>query len=189
MEFIPVFEIGIWNAWILTVALFLLIMLSGRFPESVAERIEPAEEVKQKNGPMMLVFFSLLIYSIFLPLKLGTAWFYTGLAVYLLGIAISLLALASVAATRPGEPFSTGIYRYSRHPISLGTWLPLIGIGIASASWLFLLLAVALAIIANYIATIEEAATARKFGDAYRDYIARTPKWLGLPRTGGGGEK
>jgi protein-S-isoprenylcysteine O-methyltransferase Ste14 len=130
--------------------------------------------------------FRLIVCSIFLPLKLGTAWFYAGLAVYILGIVISCAALLTIAATEPGEPFTTGMYRYSRHPLALGTLLPMIGAGIASASWLFLLLSAILMVISHSLATTEERAIAKKFGDAYEEYLARTPRWLGLPRSGKG---
>ena len=183
MSLVPVFEIGVWNAWILTTILFLLITLSGQVSKDIGKKIAPAEEVKKRNGPMMIVFFTLLIYSIFLPLQLWTAWFYAGLAVYLLGFIISILALVSVASTKPGEPFTTGVYHYSRHPISLGTLLPFIGIGIASASWLFLLLSAVLMLISHSLITIEEEATTRKFGNAYRRYMKRTPRWLGIPKS------
>ena len=133
---------------------------------------------------MMVVFFGMIAYSVFLPLKLGTAWFYVGLAVYILGFVISSAALFAVAVTPPGEPFTTGIYRYSRHPIALGTLLPMVGAGIASASWLFLLLSAILMAISYFLALAEESATATKFGDAYKEYMARTPRWIGLPKSG-----
>jgi protein-S-isoprenylcysteine O-methyltransferase Ste14 len=183
MSLIPAFEVGLWNAWILTTILFLLITLSGQISKDIGKKIAPADEVKKRNSLMMIVFFGLLIYSIFLPLKLWTAWFYIGLAIYLLGFLISITALVSVASTKPGEPFTTGMYRYSRHPISLGTLLPFIGVGIASASWLFLLLSAVLAVISYFLAIVEEEATIKKFGDAYRKYIERTPRWLGLPKS------
>jgi protein-S-isoprenylcysteine O-methyltransferase Ste14 len=186
MSLVPAFEIGVWNAWILTTILFLFIMLSAVLPRDIGKRIAPAEEVKQSNSVMMTLFFAMIIYSIFLPLKLGTAWFYVGLAVYILGFIISGGALFAIAATPPGEPFTTGMYRYSRHPIALGTVLPLIGAGIASASWLFLLLSVFMTINYHFLAVIEERATAEKFGDAYEEYIARTPRWIGLPKAGKG---
>ena len=107
---------------------------------------------------------------------------YAGLAVYLLGFIISTAALFSIAATKPGEPFTTGMYRYSRHPIALGTLLPFIGAGIAAASWLFLLLSAILIFISHFLAITEESATAKKFGDAYKEYIARTPRWIGIPK-------
>jgi protein-S-isoprenylcysteine O-methyltransferase Ste14 len=184
MSLVPAFKIGGWNAWILTILLFIFIMLSGLLPKDIGKRIIPAKETKEINNVMMIVFFTMIIYSIFLPLKLGTAWFYVGLAVYILGFIISSAALLSIAATKPGEPFTTGIYRYSRHPIALGTLFPMIGAGIASASWLFLLLSVILMGISHFLAIAEESATTKKFGNTYIEYIARTPRWIGLPRSG-----
>jgi protein-S-isoprenylcysteine O-methyltransferase Ste14 len=183
MSLIPAFEIGVWNAWILTTVLFLLITLSGQISKDIGKRIAPAEEVKKRNSPMMIVFFTLIIYSIFLPLELWTAWFYVGLAVYLLGLIISIVALVSVASTKPGEPFTTGVCRYSRHPISLGTLLPFIGIGIASASGLFLLITVVSIILSILVVPAEERFCCEKYGDTYRQYIERTPRWLGLPKS------
>ena len=182
MSLVPVFEIGVWNAWILTLILFLLIMLSGLIP-NVGKRITPPKEVSRTRNVMLVVFFTLIIYSVFLPLKTGTPWLYTGLVVYLLGFAILVSAFLSIAVTKPGQVFTTGMYRYSRHPIALGTVLPFIGAGIASASWLFLLLTVIMWIISHFGIITEEKATAEKFGDAYREYMNRTPRWLGIPKS------
>jgi protein-S-isoprenylcysteine O-methyltransferase Ste14 len=183
MSLIPAFEVGVWNAWILTTLLFLFIMLSGLLPKDIGKRITPTKEDTKKRRVMLIVFFTMIIYSIFLPLKLGTTWFYVGLAVYIIGFTVSSAALFSIAATKPGEPFTTGMYRYSRHPIALGTLLPMIGAGIASASWLFLLLSAILMVISHFLAITEESATTKKFGDAYKKYMARTPRWIGIPKS------
>jgi len=184
MSLVPVFNIGVWNAWILTTLLLLFILLSGLLPKNIGKRIIPAKEVRKINNIMMIVFFTMIIYSIFLPLKLDSVWLYTGLAVYILGFVISSAALFSIAATKPGVPFTTGMYRYSRHPIALGTLLPMIGAGIATASWLFLLLSVILMVISRFSAITEEDATTKKFGETYKKYIVRAPRWIGLPKSG-----
>jgi protein-S-isoprenylcysteine O-methyltransferase Ste14 len=183
MSLIPAVEIGIWNAWILTIILFLFIMLSGLLPKDIGKRITPNKEEGKIRRIMLIVFFIMIIYSIFLPIKLRTTWFYAGLAIYILGFIISFAALFSIAATKPGEPFTTGMYRYSRHPIALGTLLPMIGVGIASASWIFLLLSVILMVISHLLAISEENATTKKFGNAYKEYMARTPRWIGIPKS------
>jgi protein-S-isoprenylcysteine O-methyltransferase Ste14 len=183
MSAVPAFEIGVWNAWIPIILLFLFIMLSGLLPKDIGKRITPNEEDSKTRRVMLIVFFTMIIYSIFLPLKPGTVWFYVGLAVYVLGFIVSIAALFSIAATKPSEPFTTGIYRYSRHPISLGTLLPMIGVGIASASWLFLLLSVILTVISHFLAITEESSTTKKFGDAYKEYMNKTPRWIGIPKS------
>jgi protein-S-isoprenylcysteine O-methyltransferase Ste14 len=182
MSLIPAFEVGVWNAWILITLLFLFIMLSGLLPKGIGKRITPTKEDNKTRRVMLIVFFTMIIYSVFLLLKLGTVWFYAGLAVYVLGFIVSIAAPFSIAATKPGEPFTTGIYRYSRHPISLGTLLPMIGAGIASASWLFLLLSVILMIISHFLVITEEISTTKEFGNAYKEYMARTPRWIGIPK-------
>ena len=163
-------------------------MLSGLLPKNVGKRIAPAKAVRKNSRGMLLVFFAMIIYSIFLPMESGTMWFYAGLAVYLVGFSISTAVLLSIAATEPGEPFTTGMYRCSRHPIALGTPLPFIGVGIACASWVFLLLSAILAVASHRVATAEELATADEFGDAYREYMERTPRWIGVPKAPEQGE-
>ncbi len=183
MSLVPIFRIGVWNAWILMALLFLFMMLSGLLPKDIGKRITPAKEAKKTRNMMLVIFFTLMIYSIFLPLKTGGIWFYAGLSVYVLGLIVSAAALFSIGATKPGDPFTKGIYRYSRHPISLGTLLSVIGVGIASASWLFLFFSVLLMVVSQMSSISEESATAKKFGSAYDEYTARTPRWIGIPKS------
>ncbi len=45
MTLIPVFEIGVWNAWIFMVLLFLYILLSVQVFKDVGKKIAHGEEV------------------------------------------------------------------------------------------------------------------------------------------------
>ncbi len=183
MSLVPAFEIGVWNAWILTIFIFLYVLLSVQIFKDVGKKIAHGEEEKKFSTFVSLFFFILLIYSIFLPLKLGTVWFYTGLSIYLLGLIVITIALANVAATQLGEPFTKGVYRYSRHPLSLGMSLTFLGIGVASASWLYLLLSAILIVITHFMVVIEERSCLIKFGKAYREYMNKTPRWIGIPKS------
>jgi len=182
MSAIPAFEIGVWNAWILTLVVMLSVMSSGKVARGAGDRISHIEEEKKARTYMMLVFFILLIYSVFLPLETGTVWLYVGLVVYIMGLVIPIIAVTNVAATKPDEPFTTGAYRYSRHPISLGMFLAFLGIGIATASWLYMLLSVILLVISHFMVVIEERFCLEKYGDSYREYMNRTPRWIGIPK-------
>jgi len=89
MSLIPAFELGLWNAWILTLYLPLhpLIMIlidkavgtGDIFKKMEAPTHNKAESIINIFSNFVL-FFGLFIYSIFLPLQLGTTWFYVGLA-------------------------------------------------------------------------------------------------------------
>ena len=78
--------------------------------------------------------FAAVIYSVFLPLKLGTIWFYVGLPITLIGLIALSYALVNWANTPAGKPVTRGLYRYSRHPLYVTEVLGLLGVSIASAS-------------------------------------------------------
>ena len=73
---------------------------------------------------------------------------------------------------------AAGIHGWSRNPIYVGMSLVYAGVGIAARSpWVFIL-ALPLAIVMRYVVAREEAYLERRFGDAYRDYMGRVPRWL-----------
>jgi protein-S-isoprenylcysteine O-methyltransferase Ste14 len=192
MSLIPAFEIGVWNAWILQV--FFLIILSA---PSLFMSKEEKEKVNRGMESMPLsktekwlalsthaVIMPLaFIYSIFLPLKLGTAWLYAGLAIFVLGLVMTLMTTYNFAATPLGEPVTRGIYRISRHPIYLSGFVLYAGIGIACASWVLLLCAVLWIAFFQIVVPAEERFLLEKYGNAYRKYMNRTPRWLGRPKS------
>jgi protein-S-isoprenylcysteine O-methyltransferase Ste14 len=77
-----------------------------------------------------------------------------------------------------GKPWNKGLYRYSRHPMTLAGYLILISAGIASASWVFLLFSIVYIVLSAIPTIAEERFCLGKFGTAYRDYMNRTPRWL-----------
>jgi protein-S-isoprenylcysteine O-methyltransferase Ste14 len=192
MRAILLFKIGIWNAWILLLLLPLhplIMMLIDKLvgTADIFKKMEtpPLSKVERIIGIFgsYVVFFGLFIYSIFLPLQLGTAWFYVGLALCVLGAVIWITAIVNVAGIPLGEPWNKGLYRYSRHPMYLGLFLTLIGAGIASASWIFLLLSIVYIILCVILVSAEERFCLDKFGAPYREYMNRTPRWIGLPKS------
>ena len=122
-------------------------------------------------------------YSIFLPLKLGTTWFAIGLAIFLLGLIMTTMATVNFATTPMNEPVTKGMYRYSRHPLYAALLLTYLSVGIASASWVFLLVTILWAVLIGFAAADEERYCLQKYGDAYREYMNRTPRWIGLPKS------
>jgi protein-S-isoprenylcysteine O-methyltransferase Ste14 len=188
----PVFEIGIWNAWILLLFLPLhplIMMLIDKLvgTGNIFKKMEtPAYNRTERVINIIssyVLFFGLFIYSIFLPLQLGTAWFYVGLALCVLGMVAWTIAMVNVAEIPRGELWNKGFYRYSRHPMYFGLLLTLIGGGIASASWIFLLLSIIYIILCAILVVAEERFCLDKFGTPYREYMNRTPRWIGLPKS------
>jgi protein-S-isoprenylcysteine O-methyltransferase Ste14 len=192
MSFIPAFDLGLWNAWIF----MTLLLVAGTVPlyidyEKVEKRLEGEPTGSEQNKTTKIthvithtiIMPFALIYSIFLPLKLGTFWFYVGLPIYLLGLVMALMFSISFATAPLGEPISKGVYAISRHPGYFAGFLGFVGIGIACASWVFLLFGLVWIVSWNFGVVEEERFLLDKYGNAYRDYMKQTPRWIGFPKT------
>lgn len=186
MPLIPAFEIGVWNAWILILPLFLIPAIMSFIKKGLFEKTESTANLsKREQGVFVLskvVLILAFLYTIFLPLKLGTIWFYTGLPISLFGIAMYIVVSVNIANTPINKPVTRGLYRYSRHPMYLASIPALVGAGIASASWIFLLLSVIFTITHFMNAIFEERLCLDAYDRLYREYLERTPRWIGIPK-------
>jgi len=192
MSLVPAFEIGLWNGWILQ-GFFLLTMfvqdfVMGKEAKKRTSRLNQfvpfgkTEKILAYSTHVVIMPL-VLLYSIFVPLKLGTPWLYVGLAILALSVVMYIMAILNAAGTSVGEPVTRGVYRITRHPIYLGAFLLYIGTGIACASWVILLCAVLWITIWHIVVPTEEGFCVEKYGDVYREYMARTPRWLGIPKS------
>lgn len=185
---VPAFGAGIWNAWLLVIP---VIFASYALSYSIVNRkaglfLRPKYRKHERVAVagLMGILIGLFAYSIFVPLKLESAWFYAGFPVYLVGLVYGFLAILSFATTPPDGPAVKGIFRITRNPMSFGVFLIVLGIGIACASWVFLLLSVVSLILVNTTVRAEERVCLEEYGDTYRTYMKRTPKWIGIPKSG-----
>ena len=193
MSLIPAFEIGVWNIWIFMAAwLFFHIVpltwpifrydIKAMFKKGAASPpYNKTEKIINNFGTVVWVI--LFIYSIFLPLPLGTPLLYAGIALFVVGLIICEIAGIPWATAPVDEPITRGIYRYSRHPIYIGVFVQYIGIGMASASGLFLLLTVVQIALSASVVAAEERFCRERYGNTYREYMNRTPRWIGIPKS------
>jgi protein-S-isoprenylcysteine O-methyltransferase Ste14 len=185
MSLVPEFELGLWNAWIFILPVIFLQIFGAKI---LGKRESGEDWGHTKKEKILNIVSSLIVlapyaYSIFLPLKLGTIWFYAGLLVYLLGLFVVILAMLSFYTTPVRKPVTKGIYSISRHPMYVGHFFVNIGISIACLSWIFLLAAIVAVILEYSAVASEERACLKQYGDAYREYMNRTPRWIGIPKS------
>ena len=194
MSLAPAFELGLWNAWIFMLyviscnVLPYVLSLRRLIDEDILKKATAADmslnkTEKRISNIVSFLFFALIAYSIFLPLKLGTVWFYVGFLIYLLGVTIETIAMLNFFTTSVHKPVTKGIYRISRNPMYLGIFLIFIGTGISCVSWIFLLLAVVFLVLSHISVVSEERFCLKQYGNAYREYMDRTPKWIGIPKS------
>ena len=188
MSILPTLKIGVWNGWIF-MSVFILQMLVIMFADkNVQKRTHiPAEARRNKLERSIsiianIVWLLALIYSVFLPLQINTNWFYIGLAVFIIGLIFLASATLIFMTTPIDELITRGIYQFSRHPMYLSTFFICLGTGIATVSWIFMLLSLLIAFCFQQEALIEERICLEQYGSDYREYKARVPRWLGIPK-------
>jgi len=115
-----------------------------------------------------------------LALAVGLAFIAVGFALVALSFRRFRMAGTSVV---PGEPATAliveGSYRFTRNPIYTGFVLIYFGLAIVLTSlWVLLLLIPVVIVLQRGVVEREEAYLERQFGEAYRKYKARVPRWL-----------
>jgi protein-S-isoprenylcysteine O-methyltransferase Ste14 len=111
----------------------------------------------------------------------------TGLAFIVIGFALAAwsvrvfhLAGTSVVPSETAATLVTsGPYKITRNPIYIGFILVYFGLSIVLTSlWILILLIPVLFILQRGVVEREEAYLDREFGEAYRKYKAKVPRWL-----------
>lgn len=188
----PTFKIGIWNAWILQVLFYLSLFIPDIFLDKEAKKkskrmsqFPPFKKTEKilavsTHAIIMPVVF---IYSIFLPLKIGTAWLYAGLLIFAVALVFAIAALFNIASAPTDKPVTKGVYKISRHPMYFSGFLMIISVGISCASWVVFILAVLWIVFWRIAVPAEERFLIEMYGDSYRDYMMRTPRWIGIPKS------
>jgi protein-S-isoprenylcysteine O-methyltransferase Ste14 len=190
MSLVPAFEIGVWNGWLFMMWLVIQNIAIWLVNKEAYQRGSDPADMKRSNKHKIAGYISLplwlltTVYSIFLPFKLGTIWFYIGLPVFLLGLIMTIATTVNFTNTPINKPIIKGIYRCSRHPMYVAMFLIYLSVGIASASWVFLLVSVLWLTLINPAAADEEHYCLEKYGAAYSEYMDKTPRWIGIPKSG-----
>ena len=183
MELVPTLKIGWLNGWIL---LCLLCLIEGFlllvFPKDVVTRLfdRSGWDKKQRTFTVIGKLFSLacLILIILTPLKIGSSALVMGTILYTLGLVGLIIAIFNFRNTPLGQPVTVGFYRLSRHPQILMLFVLFMGICIAIGSWLELLMLMTSKLFQHLGILAEEDACLEQYGDSYRAYMKRVPRYL-----------
>ena len=160
MSFIPAFQFGLWNAWILVIPMLIIFFYTMRVTSAresgEAEDFELTKKEKRIINAVFLPMVISFIYAVFLPLQMDTAWLYIGLVIYLFGMVFMIIAVRNFSSSPRDKVITKGLYSVTRNPEYIGLLLMQTGLGIACTSWLYLLLTVMLLILLNANLPAEE---------------------------------
>jgi protein-S-isoprenylcysteine O-methyltransferase Ste14 len=187
MSLLPSLELGLFNAWVLTIWLLILPIISKFIikDKNTSKKLQTSVPVKFEKAlnimSMTVVIFG-FIYSIFLPIKYDKIWFYIGNIIFLFGFILYISTLVSLRNVSVHTPFNKGTYRFSRHPLYVSMISIFIGIIIICLSWVFIVLLGLLMLHLLIAIPAEEKYCLEKYGEKYQRYLEKTPRWIGFPR-------
>ena len=183
MELFPELKIGLMNGWIF---LGFHVLIQGSlmliFPKDVNVRLldRSSWTLMQRLFLISGKIFSLgcLFLIILTPLKTDSVLFPIGILIYILGMVGLVSSMISFRNTPQDSIVSTGLYNISRHPQIVSLFFLLTGMSIAIGSWIALLALLMSRILQHPSIVAEEEACTRYYGDAYRSYAERVPRYL-----------
>lgn len=183
MPIVPEFQIGLWNGWWFTVAyLAIHVILFLVVPREASERLLTRPTLDKTDRLLFniqqILYFGIMVYAVFVSLKLGTTWFWIGLAIFVLSMAGYVMAIANFVSTPVDQPVVKGLYRVSRNPIHVMSDIAWFGIGIATASWVILAANIVLCILMHNTTLAEERFCLERYGQVYRGYMEKVPRYF-----------
>jgi protein-S-isoprenylcysteine O-methyltransferase Ste14 len=120
----------------------------------------------------------LMVYSLFVKLKLNTICFWIGVIIFSLGMVITVIAMINFASTPEEQPVVKGVYSFSRNPVQVLAVVMWTGVGIATASWIIILVSLLLGVLYYPTFLAQERYCLEKYGAPYREYMKTTPRYL-----------
>jgi protein-S-isoprenylcysteine O-methyltransferase Ste14 len=152
------------------------------FPKNAIARLYDRSDQRKYQilrrlfGLVLVILWLILV--ILTPLKIGDVVFMMGISMFSLGLIGFLIALVNFKNTPVDQPVTSGLYRISRHPQQLAVSVSFLGISIAIGSWLAFAFIVLGVIGAHYKILAEEEACLEQYGESYKDYMERIPRYF-----------
>jgi protein-S-isoprenylcysteine O-methyltransferase Ste14 len=185
MKLFPELQIGIMNGWIPLLLYFIGLIISVAL-YSKESRLwlfnNPKDESKRVFvfirlcGQLAMIVY--IVMMIFTPLHINNPIFFIGAVIYAIGYTFEMSALHYFRITPLRQPVVGGPYRISRNPQWLGLFLVLFGSAIAARIWLYIGMVIIVGFIYHIQILDEEAACIEKYGDRYRQYMSRIPRYF-----------
>jgi protein-S-isoprenylcysteine O-methyltransferase Ste14 len=188
MTFLPEFRLGWSNAWVYLLVFYASFgILLWRFPSDVVRRLydrtgwTPA--MVQLARWARLFGVANIVLLLLTPLAWGRPPLYAGTVMFILGMILFIAALLDFRRTPQDQVITRGLYRFSRNPQAVGLLLALLGVAVATGTWLTVLLWAIMALLMHRRILAEETSCYLLYGESYADYKARTARYCGLSRT------
>ncbi len=134
-----------------------------------------ARRVRLLGQLAMVTYIGMMVLT---PLKLSIPAFPLGVLIYAAGYGSVMSALHYFKNTSANEVIVAGPYRLSRNPQWVGVVLVLSGVAIMSGILLYLGIILVVTIIYHLQILAEEKACLEQYGDSFRVYMDKVPRYF-----------
>lgn len=176
------FELGIWNAWLMSAPfLALIICMVGRKKDVIGRMSDMTGYKTLEKLVAISASFSpypLMIATLWTPFTSNPALFFFGLLIYTVGMALCAASVKVIIETPPDEPFTTGPYRFSRNPMYVSATAVFAGTCIATANPVLTGYLVLVVLLQHFMILAEERVCRSKYGESFERYLGRVPRYL-----------
>ena len=146
---------------------------------SISLRLAQYTSKDKRYATLSFVFQgTLLLVSLFVPLRIGTLLFTVGCVLFAFALVGFMAAFHAYASTPKGETVVRGVYRLSRNPMYFFYEVGALAVCIASASLWLLLATIPLILVTHGVILGEERYCMTTYGEDYARYKARTPRYF-----------
>ena len=180
MDFIK--SITIENGWILT-AIFLVVcyvpmFIGGRGTRRLLNFSFASKKAQWLSYTVMILFFASLIIPVFYPISSNVAVRYIGFTLYVIGGIGILISYYNYMTSDPNKLITKGLYKLSRNPIYVFTFIMLAGIAVLCHSYIIGGILVLYFILQHPIIKEEEDFCYHTYGVDYTVYKQHTRRYL-----------
>lgn len=182
MKFLPIFDITIFNGFLLIIPLLVIrLLLVKIINPNVGDKLDYFPPTIGFENFALNGYFILNPILIFLPIICKVSFdnareIIIFVIIYLIGIIF--LSLSVMTFSKNDELTTKGIYKFSRNPMYIGYLLIFIGVSISINSFGYLIVVILYQICVHFLILSEERYCKKIFGKSYLDYCAKTKRYL-----------
>ncbi len=185
MELFPEHSIALYNLfWFPLIYGIISFFVMKKMNLDGKKRILSLPKYKSKTNKAFSILFMIIfgkliiIYSVFVPIKAFTWYFYLGIVIFTVGISLSVYAMIFFSKADLKRPVTSSIYKYSRHPMQVMYYLSWIGLGLISGTWVIIIYAIIFPILSIPSLIAQENDCKELYGTEYIEYLKKTPRFI-----------
>jgi protein-S-isoprenylcysteine O-methyltransferase Ste14 len=176
------FKIGWLNAWIGMVPIIITMFIVFTLNKEALKRATDMTVYQGKDRLRVIIssiiYYTAVIYTLGVTLKIRTPWFYIGSVIYIFGSIPYIISIFNFSSTPVNEPIVKGVYRISRNPMYFFSSLTLFGLAIAGTSYVMFILTIIYVTLNHFIILSEEEFCFKNYGESYINYTNNISRYF-----------